>query len=558
MGESKRKRLRAKQTHEIQDTGAILSGICITLFVLLFAATKLIPLRAGGLSAGGYFAAGMNVYYVLFALFPIFVQEIVTSFMRKRMNKDLFANAKRALYAGFLGAIAFIVVTFVVIIALQKPLSSKILLGEKNVLVLALLLPALYFSVLTGVLKGFFESQGKRKKLLIYRMVSYFVMVIAMIICVAIFKKNGEKVAAVLASPSHLSVLIAAGAALGITLGSAFSFLLHYAFFLKARKRFYKIARKDKSRGVEDVTSILKIMLQKYFPLLLSCLFLALPYLINQIQFTGSYRKHGIESMLAYSLGAYGAILPLVVCIPLTLVWLYLSFAKSELKRSLSGDDRMEAKLVLRRILKTNLLIVAFFSACLIGAAGVLDNAILGHQSALAEKLIRFYAIYLLIFTYVITCLRALFYTKSLHHGAYIIPFFGMILHIVLNIIFLSSGKMGVLALVVADLLYGLIMAAFVTFALKSAIRFELDLFGHVAFPIALCIIAGLVIFLLSLVLQFPFANVPVLNCILSFAIGFIVYFIAMIKSNVVSAEELYNVPGGLLLHNLGSLLRLF
>ncbi len=554
----KQKKKEHEKVYELQDTGAIFIGICVTFFVILFMLSRWIPLRIGGLSGGGFFYNTFFVISLFYALLPIVVEDSVSSLIRKRMSKDLYANARRALYAGFIAAIFYTIISLILFVALKDLIFNKILLNGKNSLALFLYFPSIVFTSLTGVIKGFFDSQGMKKKLALFRAITYFVQCICMVIFALAFRGNGMKVAAVLEHKDYAYAYIASGIALGCSISSVIGFLLHLTVFLKAKNKFYRAARKDKSRGVEDVSALLLVLIKKHMPMALSIFSFIFILVLNQIQYGSSLKKTGLLAMHSYTSGIYGGILMITLSVPVLLIWLYLKYCKRDFKKCFSSMDRMESIHVLHRILKTNIMIACFFAALFLATAGILDEVLLGYHSAMTSRMIRFCSIYVILIGYGITMLRGLYYTKSMRHMSWIIPLFTAGLHFVLNIIFLASGTMGIYGIILADIISLLVLCIFASFSMTSAIRFQLDLSNHIIFPAITMAIAGIVMFLLQLVLGFPFKQVPGINYVITCVAGFLAYFVALILTKAVRSEELFNVPGGLLLHNLGSLLRLF
>lgn len=557
MGESNQKRKKVGKIKDLQESGAFYNGLFTAIIILLFGVINILPYKNGGMIGGAFFNASKIMILLMGVICPIGLANTVSSFMKKRISKDYYANAKKVLFAGFISVILFAAIFSIIAVVLTKLVGETIFLADKGILCFIFMFLMILFLGITGVLLGYFDAMQMNGVSLIIKMVLTLLASVLMVILGNAFQRRGLKIAAFLSDPSAASAYEAAGNSLGLMIASIITALVSFIYFNQSKRRFYKLARKDKSRNQEYVSALVVLVMKNAFYSVFPALILLGIFAMNQFQFVREFEKVLPEVVVTYQFSAYSGVFLSILSLPILMIVLMLFHANKDFSRSFSNLDHNEPKLALHRIMKTNLVITFFFSGLMLASSSILENGLFGLQSTLIENLVRISSIYLILITYGLTTIKALTYTKNMRHSAWIIPLVCLVLRFVLNLVFLRIKSLGIYGLVLGDLVVLLILCGFATFALVSSIRFEFDFADFILFPLIATAISAVLLFVVVLILNIPFKNIPLLTLTIGLIVGFLGYFVVLLMSRAIRAEELYNIPGGNILYLLAGILHL-
>lgn len=270
------------------------------LIVLFFPAVlgllRLMDLFCG--NGSGYFLISLQICLFPIGCFMVSFPQVTEKLIRSRMSKGQYKNADRvwkcAMIYGILAGTFFCLLLY----GISAPLAQHVFGMGNGLLCLRLLIPITAFLSFSFVLKGYFQGMGSGLPGVVCDSIFFLCAEGLAVLFIRKTEGYGQKVAALLQNGDFEAMYTTAGAALGITIGSAVSVLLLLLGLLVAGRNQRKYIREG-MKLTEDYSYIVRLFFFSMLPYILAGVCLYFP-LLGDIVFLRAGRGKSLDFVRAY------------------------------------------------------------------------------------------------------------------------------------------------------------------------------------------------------------------------------------------------------------------
>ena len=541
------------------DAGFLMQGSILAIASIVSRIVGLIyriPLTATiGKTGNDYYGTAYEIYNIILLIssysIPLAVSKLVSARIAKGHVKDANKVLHGALLFAFIsGGLASGVVYFG-----AEFFTGSLLKTPLSAIALKVLAPTLLVVAVLGVFRGFFQGLGTMLPSAISQIGEQIVNAIVSVVAANILFSYGKTVGGVLGNVKGYSAAFgAAGGTLGTASGAAFALLFILFIYFAFKKVFKRMLKRDRHKQLETYGDVIPILIMTIIPVLLSTTVYNISSIIDQGIFKNIALIQGYDTTLtSESWGVFTGQYKVLINVPLAIASAMAASTVPSLTAAFNSDDH---KLVKKQINMANRFVMVIAFPCSVGlmvlASPIMQLLFNDDEKSSALMLM-------------IGSCSVIFYSLStLSNGILqgidkmIIPvknaLVALVAHVALLFILMEIFHLHIYAVIIANAFYALLMC----FLNQSAVlRFSgayIDIRRVVLAPLEASALMGLVVYLiysmsdalLRLSLSVKVANL--FACIISIAIGVIVYFIALLLFRGLDEETLMRFPGGTML----------
>lgn len=200
------------------------------------------------------FGSANEIYYVLAGTVSFGLSEAVSSLVRYRIRREQYKSAQKVFggavtIACILGAVMGLGILFS-----AQQIAEKLLKVPIAELAIAMMAPSIFFFILTGVLRGYFQGNGSRIPAMHSQILQVVFTFAGGIAGATLYKGYGAKVSALLQNDDYTSAYGAKGASIGILSASILCFLhmliLYFIFRRNIRNQLSREAQKNQDNNL--------------------------------------------------------------------------------------------------------------------------------------------------------------------------------------------------------------------------------------------------------------------------------------------------------------------
>ncbi len=520
------------------------------LTVLCFMLTGVFVVRRCGLEGSSFFFGAMVIYIFALLIYPIPLSESLYEAVRRRKETENYRNSKRIFNFGIVSCVAYVILAVLILLLAGKGISTLMLAGKSNRLVLGLLTGCLFSDSLMLLISDYdaaMRDMSHRSIVLFVRSVTALIMVM---IFSRYFYERGKSVSRFLGNETPGQAYLASGAALGFLISSVIALVICIMLYLTVRDSFEKMINSDKSSRIEDGYMVLSNVWPYSIFLISFFLFDVLLWLI----YKAALIKSGQEMLFTYHMGIYHGIVIMTLLLPAALIYIFIQPRMDELKKALKGEYLHEVNSECRMLTKTSMLICFAFSGVFAALSPVICKGLYSSDSVLAEKALVFglimlpFMIYALVSCIFLVMLKR-YMTLVMHALVSAVP------SLVLVYVLISSGKILLMGVLTALMIFQVLLAVFNHMHLFKYMKFRFNLRDYLIVPLAAALLSLVLCFILRLV--FSLFLPPLICFLLCAAIGFLAYFLFICIGGSVNKYRLKELTGGELLYKLVRKLRI-
>lgn len=495
-----------------------------------------------GDDGNGYYGSAFEVYSIILLLSSYSLPLAVSKLVSARMARGQFRNAYRIYqcamtFAFVVGSVAalltFIGADFIAGSIMAEPMSA---------IALRVLAPTILIVAVMGVMRGFFQGLGTMMPTAVSQIIEQIINAIISVLAAWILFSYGSKISALIYKKEMAPALGAAGGTLGTSLG-ALSGMLFLGFIALIYKRVMKkLMKKDHSQRTESYASVYRILIITIVPVLLSTAVYNVSNVIDQGIFSNVMAAQQVADKTSLW-GVYTGKYRLLTNVPIAIA----NAMAASLIPSLTAAVADRSRGLINSKINTAIrfvMLVALPSAVGFGVlASPIMQLLFNDAKILPARLLQ------------VGCLSIVFYSLStLTNGILqgidkmrvpvINALIALVLHIGLLLLLLLQFKLNIYAVVYANLFFAFVMCLLNGAAIKRYVSYQQEIVRTFIIPGAASVVMGIAVFLLYKL----FMNLTKVNSIatiLSIFIGAAVYFIILILTKGITAEELYRFPGG-------------
>lgn len=525
--------------------------LIVTLLAMIGALIFRIPLGSMiGDKGITCFASANEIYLVIAGTVSYGLSEAVAALVKFRVKREQYKNARKVLngallFGGVLGLIfsAFFCISgqFAAEKVLHMPLAG---------LAISLMAPSMFFMILTGVFKGYFQGSGSRMPALHSQILHLIVMFAGGLLGAGFVHEYGLKVSALLQNDDYASAYGAMGASIGLLSASILCFLHMLVLYLiykgSSRKQAGRELLKNQDLGLHIVYMLMGTGVM--YSLVWLC-FQGLP-LIDQYLFFLLGDRSG-ESAVMW--GVYygkclvfsGAISGLIIIACLGTIRKVAGLIERDEQRI----AREKLGILIHQCAVISIpaaVLLAVFSGNLLEMLSV--NA--GKQAVgwlqLGSILIVF-CVYTAVFVEILVRSRKMKYVVLIGTGA-------LLLHIGLLSFLLKTTNLGITAVLIAAIIFYVLVAGAGFWLVSRFLQYTQEWIKSFAITLIDSAVSGVIAMLLNKVFTPLLGSVvSMLICLLT---SIIVYLVLLIVTRAFDEGELEEMPGGGILIMLIGMLR--
>ncbi|WP_160559205.1 polysaccharide biosynthesis C-terminal domain-containing protein [Parablautia muri] len=522
----------------------------ITWIALIGTLIFRIPLvRMMGDKGIAYFGVANEIYLAVAGALSYGLSEAVSVLVRYRLRRGQIKGAGKVLGSALcIGGGIGLILTFIVGLGGQS-LAEKLFHVPLSGMAVRLMAPAMLFSVLTGVLKGYFQGNGSKLPAMHSELLHMIFLFLGGLIGTLILHRYGVKVSALLQNEDYAAAYGAMGASIGLLAASVLSFfymLILYSIFRRNQSKQAQEGR-EVQRGQDSGFRILYMLMGTG--------------LVYGIYFFGFHVLPLLDQYLLFSSGSdayitqwgayYGRCLVVtgIVCGAIHMVCL------APMKRIVAGMERGDQLLAKERlgILLHQCAVISIPVAVILAvlAENILDLLFKGNNGQAAMWVqVWCVAIVLEIFA---SAFMEIFICGRKAKIAAAIGAITLLLHVGSALLFLKIAKLGILAIVIALIVFYGAAAVLGFLAVSRIYQYRQEWIRTFGVTLIASAVAGLAALLLNKVLLSLLGAVP--SLVICILVGAAVYMVLLVVLRAFESGELEEMAGGRLLMMLADLL---
>lgn len=515
-----------------------------------------IPLgRIIGDEGVGFFAAAMELYTVLSVIVLYAASRSVAILVKYRVKREMYKSARRVFHNAMFLAVVFGVLVTVGMAAFAESISSVIILERMSYLAVLAVAPAIFFSAVMGVYRGYFQGMGTMIPTVHSKLVVKLILLVSGLVFGSMLYHYGIKVADLLKNEQYAFAYGAMGAALGLSLACLLG-VLHLLFiYMIYAGTFKQQMFRDNTKTLESNGKISAMLISTALPYAVCALLYNMNVLVDQriYNYAVNVKSSGADRVLNWGVyyGKYSAIIGIAAI----LCSLAVSNAIPRIAQAFERQEYREAQVRLERIIH-HLAIVAIPCAVLLAVlaepiAGILftgevKTAVLLLQAGTA-------VIVLFAFTYLFMgLLQRIRKMKTVILGGLI----AFAIHLLVIYVLIMKTNMGIMAVMCGSIAFYLVTCVTGFLGVLKYIRYSPDWIRVFAVTAIAAGVSGLVGMLLEKALLSLAGNlITLLVCVI---VCVIIYHVLLLLLRGVRQEECDIMPGGRIIASLAKRLHLF
>lgn len=507
----------------------------------ILALYKRIPLtnRIGDIG-NAYFGIACDILLFFYLLSGYAVHAAVEGMTASRCSRGQYRNARRVWRIAVPAAIAAGLAGCVLMYLLSGWLTGSVLQEDIAVVSVRFMIPVLFFSSLTGVMRGRFQGMGTMGPTAVSRLVEEIVGLAAMLALAGALGDYGRKVGALLLDPDYEQAFGAAGGALGLGLGCVAAFLILALISSLTRSGINKKERKDQGKGEENPRRILRIFGISFARAALMGLLLYGSRIVDQILYF-SLSSSDADTVVQW--GIYVGKYRILTDMPLLLTSFLCSSLIESVSLACAGKNmgRLRERVLL--LLRLSLMLSLPMAVCFAVMADFLLPALFTAgdiQTAAGLLRIGSTAVVLQALGIALICiLRGMQKEKLLMANAAV----SLLIHIAFLVFFLKGKGMGVRGVLYSVIIMYIVFVLLSLAAVLRRIPMRADWGRIIGVPVIGSAVLGLLLFIFSRLLggKMPDGGL----CFLGLAGGLVLYFIFLVALRALTEKDLRKLPGG-------------
>ncbi len=537
---------RSKREKTIRKDSYAIACIFTYILMLIFR----IPLvHLIGEKGVGYYGIVYELFMVLTFFFSYGLSEATATMVRYRTKREQYKNADKVLKSAIsLACVIGGMICFVMFLGGQV-IADKIMQMSVCKIILWMMAPAVFFHILTGVFRGYFQGNGSKVPAIHSKILETVILFLGGIIGAILLYRYGGKVSALLMNQSFAAVYGALGATIGVLVASVICFLHILVLFFIYKRGSKRNEFRDSQKYVERQSHIIHIIIGTALPYAaFGCLFHAITF-VDAILFM-HFSKTSQNPVLTWG-NYYGKCLPVVgiICVILSLLSL------EPVRRFVFLAEREEYR-VLKERMRT------FIHQCMIWTmpsiifTAVLSSNILSlffeGSNADSANYLMWASIGIVFYVFGITFSHMFLRQRKIKYVV-ISGGIALVLHIMVIVILLQKTKLDMIALIIGNIVFYAVLTIIGFIYIIRNYQYTQEWIRSVAFPIASAGITGLIVMLLNK------AFVPMTGEVISLCIclpvGILVYIILLLAIRSLNERELENMFMGRILIKIGKVL---
>lgn len=538
-----------KNSFILQGSVLAMAGILVRIIGLIYR----IPLtNILGEDGMGCYSTAFDVYNILILLssqsMPIAVSKLVSEKLGKGENYNAHKIFRGALIYGLtigiiFGLIAFFGGEWMAATFFDAPTAGR---------ALKVLAPTLTIACVLGVFRGYMQGMGNMIPTAVSQVFEQIVNAFVSVFAAYGLLNYGYSVSKMLSESKAMDNAIsygAAGGTLGTCLGAATALIILIVIYLKKKSDILENISKNDNGAVDSFNKITKMIIFTITPMLISTTI----YNISNLLDNPIFQKI-MNVMFGYSererlalWGVYSSQYRVLTTMPIAIASALATAIVPSMVRSYAAGDKDVVKSKIESAIKFSMIIAL---PCGFGLS-VLGGPI---NKMLFPNLNNDLIVYLMIFSvFTVTAFSLSTISNSILQGIdkLKVPIknsaISLVIHLVLLPILLIIFKLGIYAVVIGDFTFAMTVCVLNAISIKRYTGYRQEIKNTFVKPLFSSIVMSVACAVIYL-LCFKIVKSNILCTLIAICVAVIVYMIMVIKTKIITEEELINLPKGIVL----------
>ena len=520
----------------VQGSILALAGILVRVIGLVYR----IPLNnILGNEGIGYYSNAYNIYSIFLLISSMSLPIAVSKIVSAKVAKGQFKNAKRS----FAGAMLFAIIIGGIcssIVYFGADFFAKLWKYPSMAMAIRVLAPTIFVVCLLGVLRGFFQGMGTMIPTALSQIFEQIANAIVSIVAAAFLFSVGDKV-------GQGAAYSAAGGTLGTLVGASFALIFMVLIFFIYRPVLRRQMKRDKTRQLDDYKTLSKTLVFTIVPVLLSTTIYNLSGIIDSGLFGNVMSNifHMKEADYSSLYGIYSGKYQLLTTAPIAVASALSSAIIPSLIRSLARGNKGELVNKIESSVRLSMLIAI---PCGVGLSTLAEPICIllfpGKEMLNVCVMLMRFAVVTVVAYSLSTITNSILQGIDKMSKPVINSSISLGVHILLVLVLLIVFKMDILAVVVADFVFAILVCILNAICIKRYLGYTQEILNTFILPAFASIIMAMVSMLAYKGLYILTRNNPI-SLLIAIFIAMIVYGVLILILKVVDESEIYMLPKG-------------
>lgn len=497
------------------------------------------------------FGTANEIYLVIAGAVSYGLTEAVTILVKYRVRREQFKNAQKVLNGALLSGSIIGLIFSLIFGVFGNFVAEEIMHFPLAGLALSLMAPSMFFIILTGIFRGYFQGNGSRIPSMHSQVLHLVFMFAGGLIGASLLHGYGLKVSALLQNEDFTSAYGAMGASVGFLSASILcfvhSFILYFVYKNSLRRQIGRESQKSQDTGFHIFQMLVKT--GAIYSLLLIC-YRGIPLIDQYLVFLFS----GGTGEAVTSWGAYygkcfvvvGILCGVISMICLSPVRRIVGFAEREehrIAREKLGILIHQCAVitipaaVFLAVLSENILELLF--------SGVTQQTVVWVQLG---SIIIIFSVFAAVFVEILIKSRKMKYVVIIGTGA-------LLLHTVILILLLKAAKLGITAVLISNIVFYILVAGAGFLLISRSFQYTQEWIKSFAVTAVASAVSGVIAMLLNKVFA-PMLG-KTISMIICLVVAIISYMVLLLVTRAFRDGELEEMTGGRIMIMLAGILHL-
>jgi len=490
----------------------------------------------------GYYSAAYEFYSIILILSSYSLPAAVSKLIAQRQSRGQYKKMQKV----FKGALLFAIISggffSIVVFIFADFFATKIMAESMSTMALRVLAPTIFIVALMAVFRGYFQGLGVMHFTAASQIFEQIILVIVSLSAAKILFGVGTKYGNLMMNENYASALGAAGATIGCGVGALAGLLLMIYFYMHNKNAIERRVLTDTSKNRDTFLDILILIAKTAIPMVLCSVMYNLCGVVDQSVYNHYMISIGEEDIKSFYWGVYSGKYKLLITLPIALANSMCSAIIPSLTGSIENKDYVSARSKMATVIRVTMIISipSAFGLAILGKP-IISLLFKGEIDLAAIMLI--YGSVSVVFFSLSTLGNGILQGLNKLKTPVLNSLIAFIIHFLSLLLMLKVFKMGIHAVVVANLLFAVIVSALNHFSIYRTIKYKQEIKQTFIIPLISSVIMGvftfLSYFLISKFIDFRIA------LFISIVIAVIVYFIALILFKGINEYDLSLIPFG-------------
>lgn len=495
-----------------------------------------------GDDGNAYYSTANEIYSIILLISSFSLPLAVSKLVSERLHKGQPRNAHKifrcALKFGALSGGIMFILTF-----LLAGVITKLINFEMASYALRVLAPAIFFSALVGVFRGFFQGHETMVPTAVSQVIEQIVNAVVTIVAAGLLVNYGTQ----LAKENGNELLGPALGAAGGTLGTVFSLIITLIFlifiYISYQRTFRRQMRRDRTAKLESDRAIYRALIYTIVPVVLSTLIYNINTIIDQGIFGSILESQGYtEQQYSTIWGVYVGKFRVLMNVPLSIASCLAPSVVPSLATSMLDKDYKGASVKIRDSIRYTMIVTIPCAVGLAALASPIMQMIFDDSRELTAGVMQAGALMIVLLA-LSTLTNGILQGLGEMRAPLINSSIALGLHIIVLVVLMKQFVLNIYGVIYANIFFALVVCILNAWMIKRKLRYRQELKRTFILPTLISGVMGLVAY--GVYRLFALFAGNTISTIIAIMIAAVVYGVLLVKFRGITESELQSMPKG-------------